>query len=215
MPFEVWFSFNFGDTPFNLLFIFNSDSYSCCHSSCNKLLILFPKSEATIMFEASFIDRASFAASSASSLPFMPTWFGIQQKIISFPLDFQLRSIWSVHVDVMAEVNPRQWRNGADIRPRQLRCIQSVHADAMAEVNPSWLYFSNTLTILGFVGEVCTNACRHDIEKYIVFVVCLLNVFQSYIDCSSLSCENWWMICEAAHKDFSLWQQPWPLSHPS
>ena len=56
----------------NLLFIFGSDSHSRCHSSCSKLLILFPKSKATIVFEASFSDRASFAASSASSLPFMP-----------------------------------------------------------------------------------------------------------------------------------------------
>ena len=72
IPFGVWFSFNFGNTLFNLLFIFGSDSHSRCHSSCSKLLILFPKSKATIVFEASFSDRASFAASSASSLPFMP-----------------------------------------------------------------------------------------------------------------------------------------------
>ena len=71
IPFGVWLSFNFGNTLFNLLFIFGSDSHSRCHSSCSKLLILFPKSEATIVFEASFSDRASFAASSASSLPFM------------------------------------------------------------------------------------------------------------------------------------------------
>ena len=69
IPFGVWFSFNFGNTLFNLLFIFGSDSHSRCHSSCSKLLILFPKSKATIVFEASFSDRASFAASSASSLP--------------------------------------------------------------------------------------------------------------------------------------------------
>ena len=72
IPFGVWFSFNFGNTLFNLLFRFGSDSHSRCHSSCSKSLILFPKSEATIVFEASFSDRASFAASSASSLPFMP-----------------------------------------------------------------------------------------------------------------------------------------------
>ena len=117
MPFGVWFSFNFGNILFNLLFMFDSDSHSFCYSSCNKLLILFPKSAATIVFEASFSDKASFAASSASSLPFMPTWLGIQQKIISFPLDI------------------------------------------------SRLYFSNTLIILGFEGEVCKNACRHDIES--------------------------------------------------
>ena len=80
IPFGVWFSFNFGNTLFNLLFRFGSDSHSRCHSSCSKSLILFPKSEATIVFEASFSDRASFAASSASSLPFMPIWLGIQQK---------------------------------------------------------------------------------------------------------------------------------------
>ena len=72
IPFGVWFSLNFSNTLINLLFIFGSDSHSRCHSSCNKLLTLFPKSEATIVFEASFSDRASFAASSASSLPFMP-----------------------------------------------------------------------------------------------------------------------------------------------
>ena len=86
--FGVWFSFNLGNTLFNLLFRFGSDSHSRCHSSCSKSLILFPKSEATIVFEASFSDRASFAASSASLLPFMLIWLGIQQKTISFPLDF-------------------------------------------------------------------------------------------------------------------------------
>ena len=74
IPLGVWFSFNFGNTLFNLLFRFGSDSHSRCHSSCSKSLILFPKSEATIVFETSFSDRASFAASSASSLPFMPIW---------------------------------------------------------------------------------------------------------------------------------------------
>ena len=64
IPFGVWFSFNFGNTLFNLLFRFCSDSHSHCHSSYSKLLILFPKSKATIVFEASFSDRASFAASS-------------------------------------------------------------------------------------------------------------------------------------------------------
>ena len=38
IPFGVWFSFNFGNTLFNLLFIFGSDSHSRCHSSCSKLL---------------------------------------------------------------------------------------------------------------------------------------------------------------------------------
>ena len=72
IPFGVWFSFNFGNTLFDLLFRFASDSHSCCLSSCSKSLILFPKSEATIVFEASFSDRTSFAASSASLLPFVP-----------------------------------------------------------------------------------------------------------------------------------------------
>ena len=57
MPFGVWYSFNFGNILFNLLFIFDSNSQSFCHSSCNKLLILFPKSEATIVFEASFSEK--------------------------------------------------------------------------------------------------------------------------------------------------------------
>ena len=51
IPFGVWFSFNFGNTLFNLLFRFGSDSHSRCHSSCSKSLILFPKSEATIVFD--------------------------------------------------------------------------------------------------------------------------------------------------------------------
>ena len=35
IPFGVWFSFNFGNTLFNLLFIFGFDSHSRCHSSCS------------------------------------------------------------------------------------------------------------------------------------------------------------------------------------
>ena len=69
IPFGVWISFNFGNTLLNLLFIFGSDS----HSSCSKLLILLPKSKATIVFEASFSDRAS-------SLPFMLIWLGNPAK---------------------------------------------------------------------------------------------------------------------------------------
>ena len=40
IPFGVWFSFNFGNTLFNLLFRFGSDSHSLCHSSCSKSLIV-------------------------------------------------------------------------------------------------------------------------------------------------------------------------------
>ena len=90
IPFGVLFSFNFGNTLFNLLFIFGSDSHSRCHSSCSKLLILFPKSKATIVFEASFSDRASFAASSASFVAFYAdmTWNPAKNDIFSF--GFQL-----------------------------------------------------------------------------------------------------------------------------
>ena len=86
IPFGVWFSF-----IFNLLFGFGSDSHSRCHSSYSKLLILFPKSEATIVFEASFSDRASFAASSASSVTFYyadMTWNPAKNDI--FTSGFQL-----------------------------------------------------------------------------------------------------------------------------
>ena len=48
------------------------------------LLISFPKSEATTIFEALFSDKASFAAVSASIFPHMSIWLAIQHKMTSF-----------------------------------------------------------------------------------------------------------------------------------